>query len=492
MVLRGVRASGNARGKTYAAVLGLACLAACTYLFVAVWPAGRQPQLYSLLQMVQTALPASHLSGLMKNIVIDRVYFPKGRQDSGIAKVHGVVNGKYVEGNLRIQRTASYNPKEGAWTGVSSMPISARHPVYNKAVEKVVAQSIASAMKDVAKGKEKPPPKLPDTFLDPESAMAQEIARETSHAIREVFQGEESQGGQKLKTPAAPQLHQRVVNKVKAMRYARIKQQIVKSEPPPTRGTLSGCTCKRSFSYKGRTYNSCTRTDSDRAWCSTEGDECGYRSAASSTRAHTSSLWDFCEAPLVQTVKGCECDFPFVFNKKVYHSCLDASRTFLYGKEAQPGHGPRGVWCRTRGHCGEGEFEVVQGVRAFWDRCDVPPPQATAAALAMVAGPGGEGAMCGATAGDFHEHRRAFEFSGECGAGSVCAWQCASAAYCPSCAGGNCRCTSKKTGGEVCGSGSNRPPEYSHYECASGQCLFACGDASESCNDCNGGKCRCK
>jgi hypothetical protein len=60
------------------------------------------------------------------------------------------------------------------------------------------------------------------------------------------------------------------------------------------RVSLQGCHCAEN----------CTRESKNRSWCPTV-DECGEEGAG--------GRWDWCEYPLITTVKGCHCKFPFRF-----------------------------------------------------------------------------------------------------------------------------------------------------------------------------------
>lgn len=74
---------------------GLAFLSACAVVLLSL------SQRSSISSQLQTPRHVRvHLgpaNPLMKNIVIDKVYFPPGSHDSGLASVHGVVNGEYVQ-----------------------------------------------------------------------------------------------------------------------------------------------------------------------------------------------------------------------------------------------------------------------------------------------------------------------------------------------------------------------------------------------------------
>jgi hypothetical protein len=64
-------------------------------------------------RVVAPPAPKEIVDPQLKHLVIDKVYFPKNREDAGVASVHGWIEGKFVEGNLRLQRTAKYNAKDG-------------------------------------------------------------------------------------------------------------------------------------------------------------------------------------------------------------------------------------------------------------------------------------------------------------------------------------------------------------------------------------------
>jgi len=399
-----------------------------------------------------------------------------------------------VQGNLRLKRIANYDAKDGTWTGAEPTPPEGAAPSYNSAVEKAVAASIEAAMKPFVTG-QKPPAEpfhadLPAGWYDPTEENIRAITRDTIGVLQATLQNQsaaaEARGAADADADAG------------ALRVARGGQQLAKRRQVRTEG---GCTCSLPFSYGGKAHGSCTRRDSHRAWCYTEG-RCGRPSEAGDGHGGAGArTWDYCTPAPVVTVKGCECDLPFEFAGVRMARCVDAARTFLWGAEPAAGKGPRGLWCKTKGDCGEGTFRDARGAEAQWDHCEAPPPRSALVSTSLPrapraararAGPRGRGAevgaFCGATVADVERHRRAFQFSGACAAGSVCAYRCLDSRYCPSCAGGNCQCVPLKPKGAACGEGSNRPPAYADYQCASGRCLWARDGRDVTCN---GGSCRC-
>ncbi|MGB1595220.1 MAG: hypothetical protein ACPIOQ_20835, partial [Promethearchaeia archaeon] len=348
--------------------------------------------------------------GRLKHIVIDKVYFPKDREDAGIAAVHGWINGNFVQGDLQLQRTAKYNAADGSWLGVPNRP--PRLSTYKSAVEGVVAHSIRAAMQSLSTHKQQVPPtslvKLNSLGRDPETALTIDIAKAAHQAVEEVLNAESAhETVAKLKARRA-----------RVFQLKRVRRRLPSSQlrarwrrPGPKSKTLRGCTCLAP----------CSRRGGQRAWCFTAG-SCGFQARrAGSSASAAGQFWDHCEPELVRTVKGCECDFPFEFQGSRMHACIDSSRTFLWGAEAPPHSGqPRGIWCKTKGDCGAGEFTPAKGLRSVkWDHCDLPPTHADTAqsvasaarlsSLATPAGGGvarplqgqqGQGRACGATIGD--------------------------------------------------------------------------------------------
>ena len=440
--------------------------------------------------------------GRLKHIVIDKVYFPKDREDAGIAAVHGWINGNFVQGDLQLQRTAKYNAADGSWLGVPNRP--PRLSTYKSAAEGVVAHSIRAAMQSLSTHKQQVPPtslvKLNSLGRDPETALTIDIAKAAHQAVEEVLNAESAhETVAKLKARRARVFQLKRVRRRLPSRQLRARWR----RPGPKSKTLRGCTCLAP----------CSRRGGQRAWCFTAG-SCGFQARRAGSSANAAGqFWDHCEPELVRTVKGCECDFPFEFQGSRMHACIDSSRTFLWGAEAPPHSGqPRGIWCKTKGDCGAGEFTPAKGLRSVkWDHCDLPPTHADTAqtvasaarlsSLATPAGGGvarplqgqqGQGRACGATIGDARAHAKPMYFSRECGSGGVCAYACSDPAYCPGCAGGNCKCEAGLLkAGARCGLRSNRPPAYSSYQCRSGQCVFACDGMGAQCSQCNAGNCIC-
>lgn len=189
-------------------------------------------------------------------------------------------------------------------------------------------------------------------------------------------------------------------------------------------------------------------------------------------------------------LRRCQCDLPFDYRGERQHACVDSSRTFLWGPKAPLRSGkPRGIWCKTKGDCGAGVFNGD----FKWDRCDLPPTRAETDMFVQSLRPGEPAATgtCGATVGDFDAHKNPVHFSSEC-QGGACAWWCSDPFYCPSCAGGNCRCRARLARGAKCGLRSNRPPQYSSYLCESGRCVFDRDDDDRAeVPTCNDGNCQC-
>jgi hypothetical protein len=419
----------------------------------------------------------------------------QGRSDNGIAKVHGIIDGQYVAGDVRIKRIAKYHPRTGVWTGrgpVAEFPSTDAGPptippdntatflpprssgassqenldrVPTRAVSHAVARALADALdpRGVGSGAVDP-----EENLDPQLALQRSITREIADSLVDAAppRGElaAAKGGQKLLSAAAA----RTSAKGKA-----------------TKTTVGGCACKSACDRKGK----------DRSWCKTV-DGCGKGGRG----------WDYCEHEMITTVKGCKCKFPFEYRGEQHTSCLDSSRTFLWGPQPARGKGPRGVWCVTEGQdCGVGD--LVAGSQVVkWDRCELPVPSDVGAVEARAAHgdqlranvvrgagsrAGSENGLCGATVGD--ERRkdlRPWSYDGECPLGQVCNYRC-SKGFCETCAGGDCICLSKGRKGAQCGEATGRPPAYSGRECESGVCAFGCSGSDEACSVCDGGNCVC-
>eukprot|EP00960_Hanusia_phi_P011365 331768-Hanusia_phi.AAC.13 len=397
-------------------------------------------------------------SPLMKNIVIDKVYFPPGSHDAGIASVHGVVNGEYVQGNLRIKRIAHYHPRDGSWSGVQQTRMTSYNP---SAVQQLVSNSIQHAMLNLLEpAEEQEAPTLPRSYEAPETIVSRDITKAAMTAVEEVLQPKDTS------LRSSP-------SKLSSLRSRSVGNERRRSERKGI-NTVGGCSCKASFVYQGELFNSCTRRGRDRAWCYTQ-DECGHGEEQGS--------WDYCEDPIVRTVKGCQCDFPFEYKGRVHRQCVAVP-----GREGSS-------WCKTRGECGQGGYIQTSGERVRWDHCELPPP-AVAVGLRnemLVEGRAGRsrGRTCGTSFSDVSKHSNPFHFSAECARGEVCGFQCSDAYYCPNCAGDNCRCSTPRRAGEVCGDFSNRPPSYSSYTCLSGRCVFNCTSLDKDCSTCNDGNCIC-
>jgi len=61
------------------------------------------------------------------NQLLTLPWFAQGRSDNGIAKVHGIIDGQYVAGDVRIKRIAKYHPRTGVWTGRGPVADSCPH-----------------------------------------------------------------------------------------------------------------------------------------------------------------------------------------------------------------------------------------------------------------------------------------------------------------------------------------------------------------------------
>ena len=435
------------------------------------------------------------------NQLLTLPWFAQGRSDNGIAKVHGIIDGQYVAGDVRIKRIAKYHPRTGVWTGRGPVADSSPHckswcdllrlpgpptvppnntlptlrssgassrekldRVPTRAVSHAVARALADALdpRGVGSGGVDP-----EENLDPQLALQRSITREIADALVDAAppKGEHAaaEGAQKLLSAAAART----------------------SAEGKATATVGGCSCKSACDRKGK----------DRSWCETV-DGCGKGGRG----------WDYCEHEMITTVKGCKCKFPFEYRGEQHTSCLDSSRTFLWGPEPARGKGPRGLWCVTEGQdCGVGD--LVAGSQVVkWDRCELPVPSDVGAVEARAAAgdqprvnvvqgagsrAGSENGLCGATVGD--ERRkdlRPWSYDGECAVGQVCNYRC-SKGFCETCAGGDCKCLSKGRKGAQCGEATGRPPAYSGRECESGVCAFGCSGSDEACSVCDGGNCVC-
>lgn len=186
--------------------------------------------------------------------LLDSAFPVQGRSDDGLAKVHGKINGQFVEGDLRLRRIAHYHPQTGEWTGAAQA--ASQTPLETSAVSQVVADAVAEALGGISrKGYED----VPEEYRDPSDNSVQEITRATARAL--ALQADTSS------------------QQLRAML--------------PTVKTLGGCDCAAP----------CTRDGRDRAWCVTAA-PCGRREG-------NLPIWDYCERSLISTVKGCRCQFPF-------------------------------------------------------------------------------------------------------------------------------------------------------------------------------------
>ena len=89
--------------------------------------------------------------------------------------------------------------------------------------------------------------------------------------------------------------------------------------------TLEGDSCIFPFSYKGVTYQSCTKTDSVLAWCATE---------VTSSGKVVNKKWGDCKecgAPgdelnprECRTKRNTPCVFPFTYKGEVHNQCTQA------------------------------------------------------------------------------------------------------------------------------------------------------------------------
>ena len=180
--------------------------------------------------------------GRLKHIVIDKVYFPKDREDAGIAAVHGWINGNFVQGDLQLQRTAKYNAADGSWLGVPNRP--PRLSTYKSAVEGVVAHSIRAAMQSLSTHKQQVPPtslvKLNSLGRDPETALTIDIAKAAHQAVEEVLNAESAhETVAKLKARRARVFQLKRVRRRLPSRQLRARWR----RPGPKSKTLRGCTC---------------------------------------------------------------------------------------------------------------------------------------------------------------------------------------------------------------------------------------------------------
>ena len=244
-------------------------------------------------------VPIELANPLMKHLVIDKVYFPKNREDAGVAAVHGWMNGNYVEGNLQIQRTAKYNAEDGSWSGVPNPP--PRLPsAYKPQVEGLVAKSIRAAMKSLLSPK-KPALRLSTMGADPDTALTNEIARAAHLAVDEVLSSNKADVAiAKLKARRAQSF----------LKTIKKKGQQLHAQPAPHHvKTLQGCTCRKTYVFQGKVHHGCIREGRERAWCYTNAN-CGL----SEFNGKSQLFWDHCEHELVRTRKGC-CFFITIFTK---------------------------------------------------------------------------------------------------------------------------------------------------------------------------------
>ena len=89
--------------------------------------------------------------------------------------------------------------------------------------------------------------------------------------------------------------------------------------------TVEGDSCIFPFTYKGVTYQSCTKTDSVEAWCATE---------VTSSGKVVTNKWGDCEEcgdsgdqfnqAECLTIQNKPCVFPFTFKGEVYNQCTQA------------------------------------------------------------------------------------------------------------------------------------------------------------------------
>jgi len=260
----------------------------------------------------QLPTPMELAHPLMKHLVVDKVYFPKNREDTGVAAVHGWVNGNYVEGNLNLQvldylyvcvfmclcvcalmciqyysqRTAKYDAEDGSWSGVQNPP--PRIAAYKSAVEGVVAQSIRAAMKSLLSPK-KPALKLTTMGADPETALTNEIAKATHQAVEEELTvGSAGKAVAKLKARRAKSI-------LKSVR-SKLGQQL---HSAPVK-TIKGCMCRQTYVFRGKVHSGCIRLGGERGWCYTVAN-CGDNFEV---KGKASLSWDHCEPELIRTVKG--------------------------------------------------------------------------------------------------------------------------------------------------------------------------------------------
>jgi len=111
--------------------------------------------------------------------------------------------------------------------------------------------------------------------------------------------------------------------------------------PNPECETITGRRCVFPFTYKGKTYKSCTldETSNGKPWCAYETQRDGNA---------VPNKWEDCDSSVCQVAKACltesgpdagnSCKFPFRFNGQTYNSCARFTWSGQnYGK----------YWCST-------------------------------------------------------------------------------------------------------------------------------------------------
>ncbi|XP_068750538.1 uncharacterized protein [Montipora capricornis] len=106
-------------------------------------------------------------------------------------------------------------------------------------------------------------------------------------------------------------------------KYGYGKQETSSPEPECKTKTTNGKCCSLPFTYKGVTYNSCTKVDHNQLWCSLDT----YYRGRWGNCAETSSPEPECKT---KTTNGKCCSLPFTYKGVTYNSCTKVDHNQLW------------------------------------------------------------------------------------------------------------------------------------------------------------------
>jgi len=445
-------------------------------------------------------LPPGH--GLNSPLIVDHVHFANEDMRSGWANVHAYVNGELVTGQIRLVKKAKPESKPD---------VSAITDVFNKALEDAFSEATTEKSEEAPEEEEAEPEEEPQQEEE-ETSEEQEEEKPPEEEKQEEEQQQQEEQEQKEEKSEEVKNEETAVETtpVPSSTTEETKNETVSEEKkcPSNVYTVKGCCCKFPFDFQGKEYDKCIDAGHQTPWCYVEEQEegCGEEYGSLIVHGHgrqdfetftprkvskirdknhsfeggATRWWDHCEPPEVVTHLGCKCKFPFKWKGKEHNICIwDDHNT---------------PWCEVEGdECGAGQY-IHKGPEGKskhrWDNCIMPPPksepghQEEQIPIPAKFKPRREGRHCGDTKSHWLEP---WHFNFMCASG-VCNFRCKNPIFCPNCDNGNCQCIDPKPSGQTCGDGTNRPPEYSHNECLSGQCNFDC----ILCTNCNGGNCKCE